>query len=145
MEASEASKAREEGALPSQTTTEEAELEAEIVAEEEPVAAHASAAAMDETAAEEAVVEATNDAIEAARIEANARGEEIGVTMCELVPLLDVVGGVATASLEGAAASLAAKATAEAAIAARTEEETEMTLLADLQPESLKTSRRLPT
>ena len=59
--------------------------------------------------------------------------------MCELVPLLDVacdvVGGVATVGLESAAYTLAieAAAEAEAAVAAQTEEESELALVADLQ------------
>ena len=107
------------------------ELETEIAALEVDIAAHGAAAAADETLAEEESGQAVLDAAEAARIESLARGEEIGVAFCELVPILDVacdiVGGVATVSLESGAAAEAVKAAGELAVAsaAQIEEESE--------------------
>lgn len=115
------------------------ELEGKIALEEEEAAAHAAAAAVDEATFEGEMSEATADAAEAARNQAKAHGEEMGIAICEFVPGLDVacdvIGGITAVGLEGVTASQAAKASAElaAAMATKAEEENEILLAADFQ------------
>ena len=115
------------------------ELEAEIAAEEEQTVAHAAKAALDEATVDADVAEGTADAAEATRIEAQAHGEEIGIGVCEVIPILDLVcdwvGGVTAIGLEVSAAAEVAKAAAEvaAAAAAKADEDAELTLAAEMQ------------
>lgn len=115
------------------------ELEAEVAVEEEQAVAHAAAAALDEVTFEGEMIEATADAAEAARMEAQARGEEVGIAICEFIPLLDVacdvIGGITAVGMEGLAASEAVKASTElvAATATKVEEEREIALATDFQ------------
>jgi hypothetical protein len=115
------------------------ELGAHSATEEEQSAAHAAAAAVDETTIDTELAEATADAVQAARAEAEAHGEEVGIGICEFVPGLDivcsVVGGITAVGMEGFAAGEAVKASGEAAAAAmaKTEEEREIALSAELQ------------
>jgi MATE family multidrug resistance protein len=126
-------------ALAARDDVEAAELEEEIVALEAEAAAHAGKAAVDQVLAEEEAAEAAADTAEAAQIEAEARGEEIGIAFCELIPILDVacdvIGGVTAVGLESGAALEAAKAASEiaAAGAAEIEEEREAVLAAEAE------------
>ncbi|KAG7362188.1 MATE efflux family protein [Nitzschia inconspicua] len=114
------------------------ELEEEIAALEAEAGAHAGIAAADELLAEEESAQALADTAQAARIEAQARGEELGIAFCELIPILDVacdvVGGVTAVGLESGAAAEAVKAAAELAAAGATkvEEEREIALAAEV-------------
>lgn len=115
------------------------ELEAQGAGEEEQAVAHGAAAALDEVTFEGEMAEATADATEAARSEAQARGEEVGIAICEFVPFLDiacdVVGGITAVGMEGFAATEAVKASTElaAATATKAEEEREVALAAEFQ------------
>lgn len=115
------------------------ELGAAIEVERGEAAAHASLAATEEAASDAEGAEAMADASEAAQIEARARGEEIGVAFCELVPVLDVacdvVGGVTSVGLEAGAAAEAVRAASEAAAAAasKADEEREAAWAVELE------------
>ncbi len=115
------------------------QLEAEVVVEEEQTAAHVAAGALDEATFEGEMAEATADAADVARVETQARGEEVGIGICEFIPLLDVacdvIGGITAVGLEGLAASEAVKATSEfaAATATKMEEEREIAVAAEFQ------------
>ena len=115
------------------------ELEAQVVGEEEEAAAHAAAAALDETTFDSEMAEATADAVQATRSEAQAHGEEVGIGVCEFVPFLDIacdiIGGITAVGMEGIAASEAMKASGElaAATATKTEEEREVAQAAEFQ------------
>mmetsp|Transcript_62829 Transcript_62829/g.152971 ORF Transcript_62829/g.152971 Transcript_62829/m.152971 type:complete len:631 (-) Transcript_62829:152-2044(-) len=126
------------------TTAEAAQIEADatetdIAAEQGEAAAHAAVAATDETIGDANLADGTADAAEAARIEASAHGEEIGIAMCELIPLVDLlcdtVGGVSAVAMEAGAAAEAAKSSGEllAAAAAKAEEERESAHAAELE------------
>jgi chemotaxis protein histidine kinase CheA len=120
------------------------ELEAQGAAEEEQSVAHGAAAALDETTFDGAMAEATTDAIEAARSEAQAHGEEIGIGFCQFVIFLDfacdIIGAISAVGMEGFAASEAVKASAElaSATATKAEEEREATLAAELQAKAVE-------
>ena len=113
--------------------------ETDIAAEQGEAAAHAAVATTDEAVADANLADGTADAAEAARIEASAHGEEIGIAVCELIPLVDLlcdtVGGVSAVAMEAGAAAEAAKSSGEllAAAAARAEEERESALAAELE------------
>lgn len=115
------------------------ELTAQAATEEEESASHAAAGALDEAAVDTETAEATADAAQAARAEAQAHGEEVGVGICEFVPGLDVlcnvIGGITAVGMEGLAASEAVKASTEfaAAVSTKAEEEREVALAAEFQ------------
>ena len=113
--------------------------ETDIAAEQGEAAAHAAVATTDEAVADANLADGTADAAEAARIEASAHGEEIGIAVCELIPLVDLlcdtVGGVSAVAMEAGAAAEAAKSSGEllAAAAAKAEEERESARAAELE------------
>lgn len=123
-----------------QTEADTTQVEAATVAEEG--ATHTAAAAGQEAASDANFVDGMADATEAARIEARAHGEELGVAFCELIPILDlacdVLGGVSAVAMEAGAAAEAVKASAElaAAAAAKAEEEREVALATELYMQS---------
>eukprot|EP00539_Tryblionella_compressa_P002762 CAMPEP_0178742886 /NCGR_PEP_ID=MMETSP0744-20121128/5914_1 /TAXON_ID=913974 /ORGANISM="Nitzschia punctata, Strain CCMP561" /LENGTH=542 /DNA_ID=CAMNT_0020395859 /DNA_START=153 /DNA_END=1778 /DNA_ORIENTATION=- len=124
----------------SATDTMQAEaLAAEISTEEAEATAHLAKAAVEEGAADTESAEALADAAEAARIEAQAHGEEIGIAICEFIPILDIacdiVGGVTAVGLEAGASVEAIKAAGETAevVASKAEEEREVALAAEIE------------
>eukprot|EP00977_Amphora_coffeiformis_P007541 scaffold1650_cov163-Amphora_coffeaeformis.AAC.7 len=108
-------------------------------AAKEQAAAHGAAAAFDEATAEAEMAQATADVTEAATVEAQARGEELGMIICEFVPFLDVacnvVGGITAVGMEGLVATEAVQVSAEltAATAAQVKEEKDAAVAAEWQ------------
>ena len=97
-------------------------LKTEIGIEEEEMAGFVAEATADEITYETEIAEGTADASEAFELEAEVHGEEIGVTVCEFIPLLDmicdVVGSGSIVGLEVTATAEAAKSAGEMAAAA---------------------------
>jgi chemotaxis protein histidine kinase CheA len=122
-----------------ETQTQADATEVDAAAEQSEAAAHAEVAATYEAVGDADFADGTADAAEAARIEGQAHGEEIGIAMCELVPLLDLLcdtlGGISAVGMEAGAAAEAAKASGEwmAAMAAKVEEERESALASELE------------
>jgi hypothetical protein len=137
-------KSEADAALAASEQVEVDELEAEIVVEEEEDAVHVAAAAFDEVTFESEMAEGAADAAEAARMEAQAHVEEIGVGICEIVPFLDIVcdfvGSVTAVGMEVGAATEATKASAEfaTAAAAKADEEREIALAAEIQAKAVE-------
>jgi chemotaxis protein histidine kinase CheA len=119
------------------------EFQAQAVFEEETASAHAAAATAAQDVALESMEAAGTDEITAARWEAAAAEDGWTVTVCQMIPLLDVacdvIGGTTLLLAEAAGTESTAKAAVEwtAAVTATREREREETLAAEYEQQAM--------
>jgi putative MATE family efflux protein len=115
------------------------EIEEEISTLHAEAAAHAVVVEADGIWMEEESAQVVADTAKAARTESQARGEEVGIAFCELIPILDiacdVVGGITAVGLETAVTVETIKVAEELAVmsATKLEEEKEMALTTEAE------------
>jgi hypothetical protein len=124
--------------------TRSSEFQAQAVVEEETASVHAAAGTAAQNVAAESMEAAGTDEVTAARWEAAAAEDGWTVTVCQMIPLLDVacdvIGGTTLLLAEAAGTESTAKAAVEwtAAVTATREREREETLAAEYEQQAVQ-------